>query len=116
MIALDPTTHDLYLDDDNRIARRDRGVESVAQRGRVRLRTHTQEWAWDQEMGLPYVEEFLVKNPDLRLNRARVGEELLKIEDVATISSVEIATDFAVREADITATARTIYGSAEVAL
>ena len=37
---------------------------SVAQKIRIRLLWFLEEWRWNREEGLPYMESLLIKNPD----------------------------------------------------
>ena len=109
MLKLDATTHDLTLDADGRIARLPVGAESIAQRIKVRLKTHTREWAWDQTMGVDYRGEVLIKGPDLRIVRALIAEEITKVDGVRSIKSIDLAPNYVTRMLTVTVRVDTIY-------
>lgn len=85
--ALDPVTHDLYLDPDGRIAIAQTPLD---QRIDCRLRTFRGEFWLDQSIGIPYFQEILKKNPDLQAVRAAFASEIQKVAGVKTLNSLSL--------------------------
>ena len=88
--ALDPVTHDLYLDADGQIAIAQTPLD---QRTDCRLRTFRGEFWLDQSIGIPYFQEILKKNPDLQAVRAAFASEIQKVAGVKTLNSLSLEID-----------------------
>jgi len=72
--ALGGESHDLILQDRDLLMVSD--AEQVAQHVTIRLRFFYSEWFLDNSLGVPWLEEILVKNPDGRLVDARLKEAI----------------------------------------
>lgn len=86
---------DLSLDERGDLAISETGdvflTESVRQIVLVRLRWILEEWRLGPELGFPYFEEMLVKNPNPDFIGQLIKEEILKVDDVedAEITNIE---------------------------
>lgn len=60
----------------------------TTQRCYIALSTRLGEWLYDITLGLDYIGEIMVKNPDLRLINARLRKFLLSVEGVTGINRV----------------------------
>lgn len=88
---------DLFLNDKGDIALE----ESVAQKIRIRLRWLLGEWRWDEEEGLPYKDELLIKNPDMDSFEMAVREKIFEIEEITEVRDVNIEYDANTRKGKI---------------
>lgn len=101
-ILLD-STGDLYVSDQGDIVL----ANSVAQKINIRLRWLLGEWRWDQEEGLPYFENILVKNPDEDFIESQIRLKIFEAEEVTEVSYVELTIDPKTRVAHIKYEAKT---------
>jgi hypothetical protein len=86
---VDPTTDDLSLADDGQVLGVT-GAERIAQHVRSRLLTRRGEWYLDETVGVPYLEQVFVRNPDLVLIRASVATEILDVPGVARLTQLNL--------------------------
>ena len=57
-------------------------VNSVAQKIKIRLKWWLGEWRWDEDEGLPYKDELLIKNPDTDSFEMSVREKIFEVDEV----------------------------------
>jgi len=76
-------------------------AESIVQAARTRLLWLLGEWRFYTEAGMPYIEEFYVKNPDIAGIRRRINEEMLTIEGVHEVCDILININAQARNAAI---------------
>lgn len=88
---------DLLLDQGGDI----RLENSVRQKIRIRILWFAAEWRWDEDLGLPYFEELLVKNPDTDYFEGLLREEIFNVDEVVQVKEVTILYDSQTREAAI---------------
>lgn len=77
-------------------------ANSVRQKIKIRLRWFFQEWRWDDEVGIPYFEYLLVKNPDLDQVKEIIEEQIFNVDEVTEVNDVSIEIDSKSRGATIT--------------
>lgn len=82
-------------------------TDSVAQKIKIRLRWWLGEWRWDEDEGLPYKDELLVKNPDTDSFEMAVREKIFEIEEVTGVQDVTVTYDRKTRVGRIAFTALT---------
>jgi hypothetical protein len=68
------------------------------------------EWWLNEDLGLPYYESILVKNPDFNLISTIFKEEILTIEEVETIEKFEVDYDNSLRKLTIFFAVKTTSG------
>lgn len=68
-------------------------TDSVRQAIRVRLRWFFQEWRLGPEIGIPYYEEILVKNPNNLRIKQIIRDEILTVEEVDDVRNIVLAVD-----------------------
>ena len=86
--ALNAKTHDLIIADGDLIAIDN--AERVAQQIKIQLLTWLGEWFLDITHGVPYLDYILVKNPNIELARSIFKEQIMKVDDVDDVTSLEI--------------------------
>lgn len=96
---------DILLTEDGDLAISETGdisiTDSVRQAIRVRLRWFFQEWRLGPEIGIPYYEEILVKNPnDLRIKQI-IRDEILTVEEIDDVRNIVFSVDSKARTAVI---------------
>lgn len=79
------------------------GPEATAQRLRLKLSTWLGEWYLDERVGVPFVRDWLVKNPNLRLITSQVQELVLADPGVRAINRMALDFNRADRRLVITA-------------
>lgn len=93
---------DIMLDNSGDLFITDRGdivlANSVAQKIKIRLRWLAAEWRWDEEEGLPYKEELLVKNPDTDFFESLIRAKIFEVDEVTEVQDVAIQYDAKTRE------------------
>ncbi len=107
-LALDAKKHDLIIADGDFIVIDN--AERVAQQIKIQLLTWLGEWFLDTTHGVPYLDYILVKNPNLELIASIFREQIMKVDDVDFVNSLEI--DYNERERTMTVQyeASTSYG------
>ena len=76
-------------------------TESIRQIVLIRLRWILEEWRLGPELGFPYFEDLLVKNPNLELIGQLIKEEILKVEEVKDAEITNIKFDSHSRRFDV---------------
>ena len=106
--ALNAKTHDLIIADGDLIAIDN--AERVAQQIKIQLLTWLGEWFLDITHGVPYLDYILVKNPNIELARSIFKEQIMKIDDVDDVTSLEIYYNATERTMTVEYEASTSYG------
>lgn len=106
-LALNAKTHDLTLDGDILFID---NAERVAQQIKIQLLTFLGEWFLDVTHGVPYLEYVLVKNPNFTLIRELFREQILKVDGVSNLVSIDIDFESATRKMLLSYEAETEYG------
>ncbi len=86
------------------------GLEEMVQRVAIAYKTHLGEWDFDINRGLPWLEEILVKSPDLDQVKSRVTAYTLTIEGITGVNSIDVTLDESTRVMTITADLETSDG------
>jgi len=87
--AIDPETGDHYIEG-GQIAEVSDPIEESKQRISTACQTHRGEWLYDNEHGLPFREEILVKNPNLSAISSRVRAFILSLEGVIGVTECTV--------------------------
>lgn len=87
------------------------GPDAIAQHLRIRLRFVLGEWFFDQDIGMPYFEEILIKNPNTNVVTTLFRTAILSTPGVLSLDSLDLVLDNATRILSVTFAAR-ISGSA----
>lgn len=82
-------------------------VNSVAQKIKIRLKWWLGEWRWDEDEGLPYKDELLIKNPDTDSFEMAVREKIFEVDEVTEVKDVSVTYDRKTRVGKILFTALT---------
>lgn len=106
--ALNAKTHDLIIADGDLIAIDN--AERVAQQIKIQLLTWLGEWFLDITHGVPYLDYILVKNPNIELARSIFKEQIMKVDDVDDVTSLEIYYNTTERTMAVEYEASTSYG------
>lgn len=85
---------DLYISESGDI----KFTNSVLQAIKIKLRWFLGEWRINTTYGMPYYDEVFIKNPSLALLEDRIRTEILSVDGVQSIESVDISVDKATRE------------------
>jgi hypothetical protein len=109
---LDTATWDLVVENGDFVLVED--ADEVAQRVAVALKTHQGEWLFDTDLGLPYREEIMVKNPDLERITGLIRALIIGIEDVTGITQLRLNYSGSARTLQVEGTITTIYGPAAI--
>ena len=106
--ALNAKTHDLIIADGDLIAIDN--AERVAQQIKIQLLTWLGEWFLDITHGVPYLDYILVKNPNIELARSIFKEQIMKVDDVNDVTSLEVYYNATERTMIVEYEASTSYG------
>ncbi len=107
---IDPATWDLVVENGDFVMVED--ADEVAQRVAVALKTHRGEWLFDTDLGLPYREEIMVRNPDTERITGLIRALITGIEDVTGLTQLNLDYNGTQRTMQVTGTISTIYGPA----
>lgn len=107
-LALNAQTHDLVIENGDLIAIDN--AERVAQQIKIQLLTWLGEWFLDVTHGVPYLDYILVKNPNLELARSIFREQIMKVDDVDNVLSINLEYDIKTRTMNVEYEASTAYG------
>ena len=97
---------DIMLDKDGDIAISENGdlilENSVRQKILIRVRWFLNEWRWDKEIGLPWMDEILgVKSPKTDEFEARLRETIFNVDEVTEVKDISIVLDSETRTVEI---------------
>lgn len=106
-LALDAKTHDLTLNGDVLFID---NAERVAQQIKIQLLTFLGEWFLDVTHGVPYLDYVLIKNPNFTLIRELFREQILKVDGVSNLVSIDIDFNSATRQMSLSYEVETEYG------
>lgn len=107
-LALNAKSHDIVLRDGDMLLIDN--AERVAQQIKIQLLTFYGEWYLDTTWGVPYMEYILVKNPNFTIIRQIFREQILSVDDVASVESLEVEYDAQARTMTLEYSATTSYG------
>lgn len=83
------------------------GGEAVEQRTRLRLQFFLGSWFLDRNIGIPYYESILVKNPNLPAISAIFRQAIELDPEITAARNLELSLDAALRRLSVTFTAET---------
>lgn len=113
-IKLDPSTWDIALQP-NSTGKYDvvllTGAARVRQAICVKLKTWFQEWAFDTTIGIPYLEQFFVKNPNLPNIESLLRTQIMTVPGVSSLPTLSCTVNARERSLTVSFTAVTPYGN-----
>ena len=68
-------------------------TESVRQAIRIRLLWFFREWRFAPELGVPYFEDILIKNPNMNRIRRIIRNEVMSVDEVRDVRHLQIDLD-----------------------
>lgn len=107
-LGLNAKTHDLIIDNGDLIVIDN--AERVAQQIKIQLLTWAGEWFLDTRHGVPYLDYILVKNPNMELISSIFREQIMSVDDVDSVNSLEINYNAQTRTMEVEYEASTTYG------
>lgn len=107
-LGLNAKTHDLIIDNGDLIVIDN--AERVAQQIKIQLLTWAGEWFLDTRHGVPYLDYILVKNPNMELISSIFREQIMSVDDVDSVNSLEINYNAQTRTMVVEYEASTTYG------
>lgn len=107
-IALDNKAHDLLVKDGD-IMLID-NAERVAQQIKIQLWTWLGEWFLDITHGVPYLENILVKSPNMAIVRQILIAQIMNVQDVKSVTRLDLVFDKKNRTLEVDFDANTEYG------
>lgn len=107
-LGLNAKTHDLIIDNGDLIVIDN--AERVAQQIKIQLLTWAGEWFLDTRHGVPYLDYILVKNPNIELISSIFREQIMSVDDVDSVNSLEINYNAQTRTMEVEYEASTTYG------
>jgi hypothetical protein len=90
--------------------------DEVAQRVAIATKTHLGEWTFDTDLGLPWMGEILVKDPNIPRITDRFRALWVGIQGVVSVLTLNLAYDPALRHLRVDGAIDTIFGEATVGL
>lgn len=81
--------------------------ESVAQQIRIKVLWFAGEWRWDPDLGLPYREDLLIKNPNIASFENELRKAIFDVTEVVKVEDLSVVFDRKNRNALIKYTALT---------
>jgi hypothetical protein len=108
---------DVLLNSDGDLARQTEhtsGLQEILQKITIRLRTKRGEWPLDDSVGVPYLEWLREKRPPLEDVEAVFRAEIVAIDGVEAVQSIDVGVDAPRESVDVSATIVTEeFGTAE---
>jgi len=95
------TTHDLDLTGNQLALEQDRAA-SIAQHVKIRLQFFLNEWFLDRNLGIPYFERILVKNPDLTTISNIFQEAILETAGILSLATFDMQFNTTTRTLTVT--------------
>lgn len=81
------------------------GDDAIVQHLKLRLQFFFAEWFLDKRLGVPYIEQILVKNPNLGAVRNIIREVVLETPGIASIDRFDLSVDAIIRKLTVYVTA-----------
>lgn len=78
------------------------GYDAIAQHLKIRLKTFMGEWFLDTRIGIPYFQEFLIKNPNRLIMDTRLREAILETPGIIALGQLNYEFEPTTRAMDIT--------------
>jgi len=103
------TSHDIII---GRGTTKVTGDDYVVQLVKCRLLFALDTWELDPKLGLPWIQDILVKDADSTLVRGLIRNTILKTEGVASVDSLSMSLDTNTRGLTVSFTATTDEGTA----
>jgi len=97
-LYLDPITKDLAITSTGNLRFTQTDTEYVAQKIETKLSFFIGEWWLNVDLGIPYYEQILVKNPDLNIVNGLFIRELNSIPEIVEIVSFNASFDTSARK------------------
>lgn len=88
------------------------GAAAVVQDVTTRLRFFRGEWFLEPDVGVPYRQSILLKNPNMSAVRTALREAIEEAEHIASVESLELSFDKDTRRLTVTFRAITTWGEA----
>jgi hypothetical protein len=111
-IALDPTTHDLAIENfDLQLVD---GIDQIAQNLNIRLRFFFGEWYLNTLEGIPYYQYFFIKNPNQYQTETFLKETITTTPGVTALTSFASDFDGKTRLFTVKFSAQTVSGDTEI--
>ena len=108
-LKIDPQTGDLAIEN-NSLQTTQEGMESIAQRLRIRLRFFFREWILDRSAGTKWFEKVLRKYVDKFIADQEVRKRVQDTPQIKTIEDWTSSINASTREYTVVATVRTTLG------
>lgn len=105
------STHDLLLKDGKLLLTE--GASQRAQQIKIALLTFFGEWEFDTSIGIPYLEQILVKTPNKFRVEAILRKKILAVQGVRSITSFSLDIDRINRSLSVHFAAETAEGKVE---
>ena len=86
------------------------GPEAIAQHLRIRLKTFLGEWFLNETIGMPYFEEFLIKNPSKLVIDTRMRQAITTTPGIASLTTLNYEFEPITRNLKLTFTAKLTSG------
>lgn len=110
-LALNYNSWDLAIEDNDLILTD--GAVRIAQQILITLRFWYGEWFLDTSLGVPYLEEILIKNPNLNHIRQILREQILSVDGVLNLETLNLEYNPEFRTLLVDYAANTNYGLVE---
>lgn len=81
------------------------GDDAIVQHLKLRLQFFFAEWFLDKRLGVPYIQQILVKNPNLGAVRNIIREVVLETPGIASIDRFDLSVDAIIRKLTVGVTA-----------
>jgi len=113
-LALDRGTHDLYIPADDLVLVT--GLEQLQQNLTIRLRFFLREWFLDENAGVPYYDDILIKNPNVPDIENILKSYILDTPDVIELLEFDTVFEPTQRTLEVSFKARTNFGIADLSV
>lgn len=113
-IEIDPDTNEMVLAQGDLVIVS--GVDSIKQDLLMRLRFFLGEWFLDTDIGVPYLEQVLIKSPNADVTRGVFREAILATPGVKSLNSLVLAFNTGARTLTVTFRCDTELGEINGAL
>lgn len=107
-IAIDQDTHDLVLTGGDLVLVADGAA--IRQEADIRLQFLLGEWFLDISAGLPFFQNILVKSPNLSAIRSIFHDEILAVDGITTVKTLDLDFNRSTRTLKVSWTADTDFG------